>query len=196
MQRWREPIGSTAASSAPSLCTMAKNVSKLLSYWLRHAPQAGELVLDGSGWAQTGAVRHALARAGVDPASLERTIADNDKQRFELSPDGSRVRARQGHSVAGDGDWPIAAPPEHLYHGTVKRVLAAILAEGLRPMARHHVHLSADLETATRVGARRGSPIVLQVAAGRMARDGSIFRRSRNGVWLTDAVPPGYLARV
>ena len=60
---------------------------------------------------------------------------------------------------------------------------------------RHHVHLSKDLETARKVGARRGKPVILTVDAGRMHRDGHKFFFSANGVWLTDAVPPGYLTR-
>ena len=38
------------------------------------------------------AVRVSLAREGVDPALLEPMAADSDKQRFELSADGARVR--------------------------------------------------------------------------------------------------------
>ncbi|CAM5405640.1 RNA 2'-phosphotransferase [Streptomyces tanashiensis] len=60
-------------------------------------------------------------------------------------------------------------------------------------MARHHVHLSPDRETATRVGARRGRPVVLSVDAGAMRRAGHVFHVSANGVWLTDAVPPEFL---
>ena len=78
-----------------------------------------------------------------------------------------------------------------LYHGTVGRFLDAIRSEGLRPMDRDAVHLSPDRETATRVGARRGRPVVLPVDAGAMHRDGHTFRISENGVWLVDAVPPG-----
>jgi putative RNA 2'-phosphotransferase len=56
-------------------------------------------------------------------------------------------------------------------------------------MRRHHVHLSPDVETATRVGARHGRPVVLAVDAAAMARAGRAFYVSANGVWLTDAVP-------
>jgi putative RNA 2'-phosphotransferase len=56
------------------------------------------------------------------------------------------------------------------------------------------VHLSADVETARRVGARRAGPVaILTVDAASMVRDGHAFYRSANGVWLTDAVPPAYL---
>ena len=61
---------------------------------------------------------------------------------------------------------------------------------------RHHVHLFKDVETATKVGARRGKPVILTVDAGRMHGDGHKFLLSANGVWLTDAVPPVYLTRI
>jgi putative RNA 2'-phosphotransferase len=172
-------------------------ISKSLSYWLRHKPEAGGLTLDGAGWAPVADVLAALGAAGLpaDAEALRAVVAGSDKQRFELSEDGALIRARQGHSVAVDLDWPVTAPPDFLFHGTVERFLPAILAEGLRPMKRHHVHLSPDPETATAVGARRGEAVILRVAAGRMAADGHVFRLSGNGVWLADAVPPAYLAR-
>lgn len=172
---------------------MSVKLSKVLSLWLRHDPAAGGLELDDAGWAPVDAVRAALARRGLDPALLESTVAESDKQRFEQSADGSRIRARQGHSVAVDLEWPVADPPPFLYHGTVEAVLPAILAEGLKPMARHHVHLSPDVETASKVGARRGKPVILRIAAQDMARSGVQFRLSSNGVWLAEAVPPAFI---
>lgn len=186
---------STIALRAFSLAAMTQKLSKLLSYWLRHSPEAGGLTLDDAGWAPVDAVRAALSREGADPALLESVVADSDKQRFELSADGTRIRARQGHSINVDLDWPVATPPETLYHGTVERFLKAIFAEGLRPMARHHVHLSPDVETAARVGERRGAPVLLEIAAGEMARQGAVFRLSSNGVWLAEAVPPAFISR-
>jgi putative RNA 2'-phosphotransferase len=174
-----------------------KRISKRLSYWLRHAPQAAGLTLDDSGWTGVDEVLAALGRgAPMDRAGLEQVVAENDKQRFEISADGCRIRARQGHSVAVEADWPQADPPALLYHGTVERFVDAIMVEGLKPMARHHVHLSPDRQTARVVGARRGKPVVLEVEAGRLAETGQPFFRSGNGVWLTSHVPPGFLRRV
>lgn len=175
---------------------MTQKLSKLLSYWLRHAPEAGKLTLDASGWTSVATVRAALAREGLDPALLKETVEESDKQRFELSADGTRIRARQGHSVAVDLSWPIASPPEFLYHGTVDRFLVAIMSEGLKPMNRHHVHLSPDIKTATKVAERRGAPVLLRVAADRMVSEGAEFRLSSNGVWLIDAVAPRFLERL
>ena len=126
-------------------------------------------------------------------AELEAIVATSDKQRFALSSDGTRIRANQGHSVEVDLALAPATPPERLYHGTVERALGGIRAHGLVRGARHHVHLSADLATATKVGARRGRPVVLVVRAAEMAAAGYAFFRSDNGVWLVEHVPVEFL---
>jgi putative RNA 2'-phosphotransferase len=146
---------------------------------------------DAAGWADVDAVLRALAAQGEtsDWERLVRVVETNDKGRFELAADAASIRARQGHSVEVQADWTLAVPPEHLWHGTVDRFMASIVAEGLRPMARHHVHLSADVETAERVGRRRGKPVILVIEAGRLARNGQLFWVTGNGVWLTHAVP-------
>ncbi|MFF7967203.1 RNA 2'-phosphotransferase [Streptomyces sp. NPDC007903] len=168
-------------------------VSKYLSKHLRHQPERIGLTLDPAGWVEIDTLLAAAAAHGfpVSRAELDHVVAVNDKRRFAV--EGGRIRASQGHSVEVALGLPPAAPPPYLYHGTVARSLDAIRAEGLRPMNRHDVHLSADRETATRVGARRGRPVVLTVDAGAMHRDGHVFHVSANGVWLTDAVPPRYL---
>ena len=172
-----------------------KTISKTLSFWLRHRPDAGGLALDGAGWTEVDAVLAALAgdHIACDWERLLAIVEASEKQRFELTSDGARIRARQGHSVEVALDWPRTEPPEFLYHGTVERFLPAIRAEGLRPMRRHHVHLSPDEATATIVGNRRGRAIVLTVRAGALAATGQPFFLTSNGVWLTDQVAPDYL---
>jgi RNA:NAD 2'-phosphotransferase (TPT1/KptA family) len=71
--------------------------------------------------------------------------------------------------------------------------LDRILAEGLRPMGRTHVRLSGDIDTAQKVGSRRGAPVILRVDAAAMGEAGFRFFRSSNGVWLVDKVPARYL---
>jgi putative RNA 2'-phosphotransferase len=170
--------------------------SKLLSYVLRHRPDSIGLALDAHGWAEVDELLACLAQHGkpVDRALLERTVAQNDKQRFAFNEDRTRIRASQGHSIAVDLQLREAEPPAMLYHGTASRFLKAILAGGLKAGARHHVHLSADLHTAMRVGARHGFPAVLLVDAARMRADGIPFYLSDNGVWLTGEVKPKYLS--
>jgi putative RNA 2'-phosphotransferase len=168
-------------------------VSKYLSKHLRHQPERIGLTLDEAGWVEIDTLIEAAAAHGFrfTRAELDHVVEANDKRRFAVR--GDRIRANQGHTVEVDLGLPTATPPPYLYHGTVAACLTAIRTEGLRPMNRHDVHLSPDRETATRVGARRGRPVVLAVDAGAMHRDGHVFRVSANGVWLTEAVPPQYL---
>ncbi len=168
-------------------------VSKYLSKHLRHQPERIGLTLDEGGWVEIDTLLAAAAAHGfgITRDELDHVVAANDKKRFAI--EGTRIRASQGHSIDVDLGLPPATPPAYLYHGTVAHNLDTIRREGLRPMNRHDVHLSPDRETATRVGARRGRPVVLAVDAGAMHRDGHLFHVSANGVWLTKAVPPRYL---
>jgi putative RNA 2'-phosphotransferase len=127
-------------------------------------------------------------------ADLERLVATSDEQRFALDAEHRRVRANQGHTVEVELGLTAQRPPDVLFHGTPRRYLEAILATRLDKRARHAVHLSPDIETAARVGARRGAHVVLRVDAARACADRHGFACSANGVWLTDRVPPAYLA--
>ena len=171
--------------------------SKFLSLVLRHSPQTIGLQLDSAGWVQTDELLACLARSGrrMSLAQLQAVVAGNNKQRFAFSEDGSRIRANQGHSIKVELELKPQQPPAQLYHGTATRFLDAIFQQGLTRQNRHHVHLSASVETASTVGRRHGKLALLTVDAARMAADGHVFYCSDNGVWLTDAVPVGYLSK-
>lgn len=169
--------------------------SKFLALILRHEPHRYGIELDAAGWTEIDKLLDALHAHGVELSrtELDELVASSDKQRFALSPDGLRIRANQGHSVQVELGLPAETPPAVLFHGTVEAVLPAIRAQGLVKGQRHHVHLSADMETAKRVGGRRGKPVVLAIKAAEMVAAGQTFLRSANGVWLVDHVPPQYI---
>jgi len=169
--------------------------SKFLSLVLRHEPETIGVSLNPNGWIEVEVLLEALASHGrpMSRADLERLVRESDKQRFAFSEDGERIRANQGHSVEVDLGLAPQTPPEILYHGTVDRFLDSILATGLRKGERHHVHLSADVETARKVGQRRGKPVILEVRSGDMHRAGQTFLLSGNGVWLVDHVPTQFI---
>lgn len=172
-----------------------KALSKLLSYVLRHHPESLGLSLAPGGWLEVDALLAALEQDGraVDRALLRQVVAQNDKQRFAFSEDGTQIRASQGHSLRVELGLDAVAPPERLFHGTVAKFLAAIREQGLIKGDRQHVHLSQTREVALNVAARRGQPVVLQVHAAEMARSGLEFFCSDNGVWLTDHVPSEFI---
>ena len=170
-------------------------LSRFLSLVLRHQPESIGLTLDAQGWAD---VDELIARCNARGKKLTRAtlmaiVTTNDKQRFRLNDDQTRIRASQGHSIPVDLGLIAIEPPDILYHGTAEKNLGLIYAQGLIKQSRQHVHLSVDTLTATKVGARHGKVVVLTVQAGEMHRQGMAFYRSDNGVWLTDCVPPEYL---
>jgi putative RNA 2'-phosphotransferase len=170
-------------------------ISKFLSLHLRHRPSDLGLTLEAGGWVPVADLLASAARAGfpITPDELAEVVRESDKQRFAFDDSGTKVRANQGHSAEVDLRLEPAQPPAVLYHGTADRFLDAILGDGLRKMNRHHVHLSADTATAAKVGSRHGPLVTLEVDAAGMYAAGHSFFRSANGVWLVDAVPPGYL---
>ncbi len=170
-------------------------ISKFLSLILRHQPEKIGLTLDAEGWALVDELIACAAKHGtvLSRELLFEAVDKNSKQRFALDPSKTRIRANQGHSINVDLRLNPLEPPPILFHGTATRFVDSILRQGLRPGSRHHVHLSATRETAIAVGARHGVPFVFEVDALAMHRDGCVFFRSENGVWLTTRVPVRYL---
>ena len=95
-------------------------------------------------------------------------------------------------------DWRLRRTviiTETLFHGTGEKYTASIDEQGLISKSRLYVHLSNDRETAVKVGQRHGKPVVYVVKSGEMHKDGYVFFRSVNGVWLTKEVPVRYLEK-
>ena len=170
-------------------------LSKRMSRALRHDPARFGLELDPEGWTPVDALVRGLCAPGndVSRADVEDVVRAGSKQRFEL--DGDRVRARYGHSVEGRVELPRADPPDVLFHGTSARAAAHIVEEGLLPMGRQFVHLSPAEETARRVGARHGRPVVFVVDAAGAAAAGVVFRHGNDDTWLADALDAAFLVR-
>lgn len=173
---------------------MTAKVSKFLSFVLRHKPDSIGIRLDSGGWVEIDELVEASVAHGqiLTRSLVEETVRTDDKQRYAI--EGTRIRANQGHSIEVDLTYEEKEPPILLYHGTATRFSDQILSEGLKRMSRNHVHLSGDMETATKVGKRHGKPVVLAVLAKSMVVDGYKFYQAANGVWLTEHVPPTYIA--
>lgn len=170
-------------------------ISKFLSFVLRHRPEAIGLSVDREGWADVDELLEKAREHGrsISKETLRRVVATNKKQRFAFNADKSRIRANQGHSISVELGLPALEPPATLFHGTARRYLDAIKERGLLKGRRQHVHLSSDRATAIQVGKRHGKPIVLLVRAGAMHAAGYRFHLSENKVWLTEQVPPAYI---
>ncbi len=171
------------------------NISKQLSYILRHQPKSIGLSLNEQGWANVQELITKLQQqgTGIDLATLEIIVATNDKKRFAFNEDKTMIRASQGHSLEIELSYAPIQPPELLFHGTTYEAWQLIRTKGIMKMNRHHVHLTDNQSTAVQVGHRHGKPVVLTIKALLMYQHQFIFYQSENGVWLTDTVPPEYI---
>ena len=169
------------------------NLSKTISYALRHKPEAFGLTLSSDGWVSVEKFLEGISsKVGhIDLKTLELVVAGDNKGRFTIR--NGMIRANQGHTVLISLGLTPIKPPEFLFHGTVEKFIPSIRRQGLLPMQRHAVHLSANRGVAQQVGARRGNAIILKVHSGLMFLEGFEFTMSENGVWLTDRVPANYI---
>jgi putative RNA 2'-phosphotransferase len=167
---------------------------KLLTIVLRHRPQSVSVTLDPEGWASIrDIVAGAPADAGLTEATLLEAVRLSPRHRFELSNDGTRVRAKQGHSMPVNLGLVPRDPPRFLLHGTSRAACEAIREHGLIPGFRNHVHLTASRDVAEEVARRHGVPCVIYVDAKAMHARGYAFFRSSNDVWLVERVPPNFI---
>ena len=144
------------------------NLSKEVSYALRHAPWEYELELDSEGW-----------------VSVEQLIS---------SFRNGKIRAFYGHSIPMKISKEIGYPPKYLYHGTSINYLDDIKLNGLKPMSRQYVHFSEDVETATLVGNRKkGETILLKIDTELAQSKGIKFYIGNEKVWLSDYISPEFI---
>ena len=173
-----------------------KETSKFLSLILRHKPETIGICLDEHGWANVDELIAGIAKSHkFNMNILEEIVRTDEKQRYSFNEDKTLIRANQGHSVPVDLEFEAVEPPEELWHGTGEKYVSSIDVQGLIAKSRLYVHLSGDEETAVKVGARHGKPVLYIVKSGQMYRDGYEFYRSVNGVWLTKEVPVNYLKK-
>ena len=173
-----------------------EDLGKFLALILRHKPEAIGITLDEHGWANVKELIAGINKTHqIDMNTLEEIVRTDNKGRYSFNEDKTLIRANQGHSIPVDVELPITDPPEYLYHGTGEKFVSSIDEQGLIPKSRLYVHLSLDIDTATDVGRRHGKPVIYKVHSKEMQKDGYIFYRSVNGVWLTKEVPVKYLEK-
>lgn len=161
-----------------------------LSFLLRHDK---DYDLYKGGWRK---IADLVENHGYTFDELCEIVDTDDKGRYELSDDRSRIRALYGHSVKVDLELEAAVPPAVLYHGTARHFVDSIRKGGIQRKSRCYVHLSPTVETAVQVGKRHGEPVVLEIAARQMHEDGISVYPIRNGMWLVEYVDAKYLMNV
>lgn len=183
-------------------------ISKALSYLLRHGAEKENLRLSRDGYAMVNDILKHRTLQNVKLADVQRVVKENEKQRFALVfTDGIwKIRANQGHSIKVD----VAMTPIHtaeeapiVVHGTSRAAYRLISKSGLKPMGRQHIHFAQGLPGQSGVisGMRSSCQVLIYIDMAKALADGIPFFRSENGVILSPGdksgcVATAYFARV
>ena len=168
------------------------DLSKEISYALRHAPQEYGLEIDENGWVELNDLIQSLKRKQkyevLEVIDIEKMAENSDKKRHEIHQ--GRIRAIYGHSLAKKIKKIPEKPPDILYHGTANRFIASILKTGLQPKERQYIYLSESIDMAVSVGKRRDSqPVVIKVNSKQAYSEGIAFYYVNDKIWLSDDIP-------
>ena len=162
-----------------------------------------------------------ISKQHTTPGDLLEIVRYNEKSRYEIGYRRSdrtyHMRAVQGHSRSDVQDDDLLERcteetlPGVLLHGTKWHLYDAIRDQGILPQAllareqgrsgkgkkgsegRRHVHLIAEVDRWQKgqSGFRENATMVIAVDARHAMRQGVVFYRSKNGVFLTsDRISP------
>lgn len=172
-------------------------ISKFLSYILRHNPEKFNIKLNHKGFAKLedilNIVNKKFTTQKIDRNFIEKLIRHSDKRRFEIEE--NKIRAFYGHSFANKIEMPtIKHVPARLFHGTSLNAYQKIKKRGLKQRKRQYVHLSESIETAYFVGRRKTKkPIILIIDSKSAEKDGITFYKSGD-MYLADYIPSKYIS--
>lgn len=165
-----------------------KDLSKLMSYILRHKPEEFGLKLGDQGFVSLTDFYNAITAKYTDVTwsdILDCVYNFKDKRRFEIKLD--KIRALHGHSTQSNIKYEPVNAPHYLYHGTSRRAWETIKFEGLKSMNREYVHLTDQLNMAIEIGSRYDhKPVILIIDTAKIKND---IYSSENGIFLTKSVP-------
>lgn len=180
-------------------------LARLLTFALRHKPQALGLKLDKNKYVKVDDLLNALEEHGHDITlgDIVSCVELDDKGRFEYNASKKIIRCTYGHSAEIASQAPDEADynyklPSKLYHGSSVGFLSNVLVEGLTPQGRTTVHLTANLEVAKANGERYsnfGPLVVYEIDTRGMLKDGLLIGtiHGKEPMFVTKFVPPTHL---
>lgn len=182
-------------------------ISKSLSYLLRHGAVKEKLNIDSNGYVPLNEIlkHNRIKSQKTTLEDIKRIVENNDKKRFSIKEgqDGTLlICANQGHSIssvsADDALTPLstlAEFPPVVIHGTYLKKLPLILKSGgLSKMNRNHIHFTYD-ESPNKVisGMRTSCNVLIYIDIEKCLKEGIKFYRSTNSVILSSGDASGLI---
>lgn len=174
-------------------------ISKALSYLLRHGAEKEKLVIDNNGYIAVDTIlqHNRLKTHKCTRQDLIRVVDNNEKKRFIIDEKNDMIAATQGHSIQLKPYDKILMPitnvdslPAKLVHGTnVKNCLAIVESGNLSKMKRNHIHLSIGIvgkDTNVVSGMRKNSTIYIYLKKDPETLSQLKLFKSLNDVYLCE----------
>jgi len=189
-------------------------LSKTLSYLLRHGAIERDLAMDSNGFCKLNDVikelNKMLPRQNVTLDRINKIVKDCSKQRFKLETFNGAlmIRANQGHSMQEVEDIKLkeitifdTSSSGKIIHGTTLKAWESIMKTGLNKMKRNHIHMAKGEFGKAKSGARFSSEVIITIDGNGAIQDGIKFFESDNGVILSSGnykgiIEPKYFLNV
>ena len=170
-----------------------ERLGRFISGALRHFPDDLGLAMNQHGWVDLDVLCDAMRTRykWANKDKLLSIIESDEKGRYEIQ--GRKIRARYGHSVNVDLDYPENTLPE-LYYGASREELDILLEKGIKPMKQRYVHLSTTSEKALEVAnIHTDDPILILIKAQEAQSDGITMLSATDNIVLSEEISPEYL---
>jgi putative RNA 2'-phosphotransferase len=173
-----------------------ERLGRFVSGALRHFPDDLGLAMSTKGWVDLNLLAEVMQER-YRWATKKRLIAlveSDEKGRYEIQ--NNRIRARYGHSVDVNLDFPENTLPK-LYYGASPEEADILLEYGIKPVKQRYVHLSTSVEKAIEVASiHTEKPIIIEIDAEKAQSDGVEMIQATSEIVLSEEVPSVYLRRL
>ncbi len=173
-----------------------ERLGRFISGALRHFPDDLGLAMNQHGWVDLDVLCDAMRTRykWSNKEKLLSIIESDEKGRYEIQ--GRKIRARYGHSVDVELDYPENTLPE-LYYGASREEVDILLEKGIKPLKQRYVHLSTSAEKALEVaGIHTDDPILIIIKAKEAQNDGVRMLSATENIVLSEEISPQYLELV
>jgi len=168
-------------------------LGRFVSGVLRHFPDDVGLDMDAQGWIELDAFCEAMKKRykWAGKMRLVSLVESDPKQRYEI--DDSFIRARYGHSIDVNLDYPLY-DSDVLYYGVSQEEVDMLLENGIKPYRQTYIHLSTTSQQARQAAAvHTDNPVILGIDAASAAKDGYEFLCANDEIVLSKEVLPEYI---
>jgi putative RNA 2'-phosphotransferase len=170
-----------------------ERMGRFLSGALRHFPDDLGLAINQHGWVNIDVLMDVMKTRYPWASAIKlRALVESDvKSRYQIR--GDSIRARYGHSIDVDLDFP-ENDLGTLYYGASQEEADIIKEMGIRPIRQRYIHLSTSYEKAVEaISFHTDNPVIFKQDAFAAMDNGVKMMIVNEFIVLSEAIPPEFL---